>query len=132
MSGAMQAVERYEVPKCGEIWMCNLCEKGGSVEAGYRPVFILSNNTNNIFSPTLNVIPLTSRIRKRKLPIHVPLWKYACYGLSKPSLMLVEQVTTIKAEQLCARLGEICDRETLNQIYRAIQVQFPIVAMFSA
>ena len=132
MSGAMQAVERYEAPKCGEIWMCDLSEKGGSIESGYRPVFILSNNTNNIFSPTLNVIPITSRIKKRKLPIHVPLWKYACYGLYKPSLMLVEQVTTITADRLDTRLGEICDRETLNQIFRAIQIQFPIVAMFSA
>lgn len=119
-------------PKCGEVWMCNLTEKTGSIESGYRPVFILSNNQNNTFSTTLNVIPITSRVNKRKLPIHVPLWQYTRYGLRKPSLMLVEQITTITAEHLGARLGAIYDRETLNQIYRAIQVQFPIVAMFAS
>ena len=28
-------------PKCGEIWMCNLNVKDGSIQNGYRPVFIL-------------------------------------------------------------------------------------------
>lgn len=61
-------------PRFGEVWMCHLTDKGGSVQSGYRPVFILSNNQNNTYSSTLNVIPITSKMNKRKLPVHVELW----------------------------------------------------------
>lgn len=27
-------------PQNGEIWMCHLAEKNGSVQGGYRPVFV--------------------------------------------------------------------------------------------
>ena len=36
-------------PHCGEIWMCNLTTKDGSIQNGYRPVFILSNDKNKNF-----------------------------------------------------------------------------------
>ena len=118
-------------PKFGEIWMCNLLERSGSVQSGIRPVFILSNNLNNVHSPTVNVIPITSRVSKKKLPIHVPLANYSEYGLIKPSTILVEQITTVPVDYLSVRLGEIADNETLNQLFRAIEIQFPIVAMFA-
>lgn len=118
-------------PKCGEIWMCRLAGKDGSIQTGYRPVYVLSNDRNNTFSPTLNVIPLTSKLNKRNLPIHVILWDYERYGLRKPSTLLVEQITTVAADQLDMKVGEIRDMETLNQIYRALEIQFPILSMFA-
>ena len=117
------------VPRCGEIWMCNLNQRDGSVQNGYRPVLVLSNDKNNVFSPTLNVIPLTSKVDKRNLPVHVSLWNYQCYGLRKPSTLLVEQITTVPANSLDYRLGEINDRETLARIGRAMEIQFPVVAL---
>ena len=82
-------------PKCGEIWMCNLVNKDGSVQTGYRPVFVLSNDKNNTYAPTLNIIPLTTKMNKRKLPIHVELWDYEKYGLKAPSTLMIEQITTV-------------------------------------
>ncbi len=76
-------------PRFGEVWMCHLTDRGGSVQSGYRPVFILSNNQNNTYSSTLNVIPITSKMNKRKLPVHVELWNYAIFGLKTPSTMMV-------------------------------------------
>ena len=60
-------------PRRGEIWMCHLNSKDGSVQNGYRPVLILSNNKNNTYSTTLNVVPITSKMNKRKLLIHIEL-----------------------------------------------------------
>lgn len=119
-------------PKCGEIWMCNLSEKSGSVQYGYRPVFILSNNKNNLHSPTLNVIPITSKLHKRKLPVHVELLDHNQYGLQMPSVMLIEQIMTISKNMLDYRVGEIVDKQTLDNICRAIGVQFPIVKLACA
>lgn len=107
-------------PRCGEVWMCNL--------NGYRPVFILSNDKNNIYSTTLNVIPITSKMNKKKLPVHVELWSYQRYGLKTPSTMLVEQIMTIPLGHLDKCIGKINDSETLENIKNAIAIQFPILA----
>ena len=114
-------------PKCNEIWMCNLKEHGGSVQSGHRPVFVISNDKNNTYSPTLNIIPLTSKMNKRRLPIHVELWHYQDYGLRAPSTMLVEQTTTVPVEDLYERIGEVSDDQTINSIRKAIMIQFPIL-----
>lgn len=115
-------------PKCGEIWMCKITSKdNSSVQNGYRPVFILSNNKNNTYAPTLNVIPMTTKMNKRRLPIHVEIWNYQKYGLKKPSTMLIEQITTIPMVNLDKCIGIISDADILKNIWTAISVQFPIL-----
>lgn len=113
-------------PRCGEIWLCYLTSEG-SVQGGYRPVFILSNNKNNTYSTTLNVIPITSRMSKKKLPVHVELWDYNEYGLKVPSTLLIEQIQTVNIERLDKCIGEIADNAILTHITDAICIQFPIL-----
>lgn len=115
-------------PKCGEIWLCRLESYNGSIQRGYRPVYILSNNENNTYSNTLNVIPLTSRMNKRNLPVHVELWDYHKYGLKSPSTLMVEQIMTITSNSLDRKIGTIADSDTMNRIRYAISVQFPVMA----
>lgn len=110
----------------GEIWMCQL-NNSKSVQTGYRPVLVISNDMNNTYSPTLNVIPLTTKMNKRKLPIHVELWDYAEYGLRKPSTLMIEQITTIPIDSLDKYVGRIDSKEVLAQIWAAISIQFPIL-----
>lgn len=113
-------------PRFGEIWMCHLTNKDGSIQSGYRPVFILSNDKNNTYSTTLNIIPITSKMNKRNLPVHVELRSYQKFGLKAPSTMMVEQTTTITIEHLEKKVGIINDRQILLDIGRAMTVQFPI------
>lgn len=114
-------------PHFSEIWMCNLTSKNGSVQGGYRPVFILSNDKNNTYSTTLNIIPITSKMNKKKLPVHVELWRYQRYGLKTPSTMLVEQIMTISIDYLDKCIGRVSDSETLNSISKAMLIQFPVL-----
>lgn len=116
-------------PKCGEIWMCNLSESEGSVQSGYRPVFIVSNDKNNTYSPTINIIPITTKMNKRKLPVHVELWNYQRYGLKAPSTLMVEQTTTVALSSLDKYIGKILDKNVLGDISRAMRVQFPVIAV---
>lgn len=116
----------FNKPKCGEIWMCNLVSKDGSVQDGYRPVFILSNDRNNTHSPTLNVIPLTTKMNKRGLPVHVELWDYERFGLKAPSTMMIEQITTVPSWKLDVCVGNIDDKNVLQKIWDAMLIQFPI------
>jgi mRNA interferase MazF len=116
-------------PHFGEIWMCNLINKDGSIQSGYRPVFILSNNKNNTYSTTLNIIPITSKMNKRKLPVHVELWSYQKYGLKTPSTMMIEQTTTITIECLDKKIGIVSDSQILFNIGKAMSIQFPVFSM---
>lgn len=118
----------FDRPRCGDIWMCNLCQNGKSVQSGYRPVFIVSNNMNNEHSPILNVIPLTSR-QKKKLPVHVELSNYEEYGLQAKSTMLIEQITTISIDDIDRYVGTIRDESVFNDIYRAMSIQFPFFTL---
>jgi mRNA interferase MazF len=123
----MKQINADVKPRFGEIWMCQL--KGeGSIQNGYRPVFVLSNDKNNAFSTTLNVIPLTSKMNKRRLPIHVELWDYKRYGLRTPSTLMTEQTTTIKVDSLDHRIGVIGDNQTLARIKVALSIQFAVFA----
>ena len=127
----MVGIDYVNPPRFGEIWMCRLEGRGGSVQSGYRPAFILSNDLNNTHSTTINVIPLTSKMGKRRLPVHVELWDYKEYGLNTPSTMLIEQITTVPVNTLDFRVGKISDSETIEKIRKAILVQFPVFSMVS-
>lgn len=114
-------------PKCRELWMCDLGKNDGSIQSGYRPVFILSNNKNNTYSTTVNVFPLTTKVNKRKLPIHVDIMDYEKYGLNAPSTIMVEQPMTVDVCRLSKCIGKIDDIELLSEICNAMGIQFPII-----
>ena len=70
-----------------------------SVQGGVRPVIVVSNNKANTYSSVITVVPLTSRIyKKRYLPTHVFISKYDMTGIRKGSLALAEQVMSISTK----------------------------------
>jgi mRNA interferase MazF len=107
------------VVRKGEIYIAEL-QGEGSVQNGKRPVIITSNDKNNDYAPTVQVIPLTGSTSKKKLPVHVEVgWE--C-GLMKPSIALAEQEQTIDKRMLDNKIGE-CTKEVLQKIDKAICTQ---------
>lgn len=51
----------YNNIKRGEIYLVDLGKQIGSVQGGVRPVIVISNPQNNLYSPTINILPITSR-----------------------------------------------------------------------
>ena len=95
----------------------------GSVQCNVRPVMILSNNLNNKYAPTLQVCPLTSKI-KNNLPIHFNL---EGFGLNKKSTFLAEQLTIIDKTQLVSdKIGTV-DEITLKRAEKAISIQLSMI-----
>lgn len=119
--------ENKENPRYGDIWMCCLEEGNGSVQGGYRPVYVASNDMNNMHSTTLNIIPITSK-SKKDLPIHVNLDCSEENGLTSQSTMLIEQIMTVSSSALRRKIGRITDGKTLQRISNAMSIQFPNVA----
>lgn len=54
----------------GDIYLANLGKPEGSQQGGVRPVVILQNDIGNYYSPTLTLVPLTSKTKKRNVSRH--------------------------------------------------------------
>lgn len=106
----------------GEIYHSNLGSGSGSIQSGDRPVVIISNNINNKFSPTLNVLPITSR-SKSNIPVHVSVG--TTEGLPQQSTILTEQITTINKTQLQDYMG-MCNNYKMIEIERALAMQLGV------
>ncbi|NLM83127.1 MAG: type II toxin-antitoxin system PemK/MazF family toxin [Clostridiales bacterium] len=108
--------------KRGEIYYADLSPVVGSEQGGLRPVLIVQNNTGNKHSPTVIAAAITSQINKARLPTHIELAANS-YGLSKDSVVLLEQIRTIDKRRLKERMGTL-DSKLMAQVDNAIAVSF--------
>lgn len=92
--------------KRGEIYYADLSPVVGSEQGGVRPVLIVQNDVGNKHSPTVIAAAITSQREKAKLPTHIELEADSC-GLSKDSVVLLEQIRTIDKKRLKERMGEL-------------------------
>ena len=106
----------------GDIYYADLSPVVGSEQGGLRPVLIVQNNTGNKNSPTVIAAAITSQINKARLPTHIELGAKS-YGLSKDSVVLLEQVRTLDKKRLKERMGQL-DPKLMNRVDSAIAVSF--------
>ena len=105
----------------GQIYLARLNGKG-SEQRGVRPVLIIQNNTGNHFSPTTIVAPITSVIKHRQLPVHVPLDSGDLY---KNSMVLCEQIQVMDKSRLGRKVCELSEEE-LNEVNSALAVSIGV------
>lgn len=108
--------------KRGEIYYADLSPVVGSEQGGIRPVLIVQNDIGNRHSPTVIAAAITSRLGKAKLPTHITLDAASC-GLTKDSIVLLEQIRTLDKRRLKDRMGAI-DREAMNRVDNALSISF--------
>lgn len=108
--------------KRGEIYYADLSPVVGSEQGGVRPVLIVQNDVGNKYSPTVIAAAITSQKDKTKLPTHISINATQC-GLSKDSIVLLEQVRTIDKRRLRKKMGELNYNE-MHNIDNAISVSF--------
>lgn len=104
----------------GDVWLADLRIGAiGSEQGEIRPVLVVQNNIGNKFSPTVTVVPLTTKRKKNNLPTHVLINDLF---LTSPSIALVEQIRTIDKSRLMKYLGTL-DANIMNEINKAIAIQ---------
>ncbi len=108
--------------KRGDIYYADLSPVVGSEQGGMRPVLIVQNDTGNRYSPTVIAAAITSQLNKAKLPTHISLTGQS-YGLTKDSVVLLEQIRTIDKRRLKERMGRL-DDALMNKVDTAIAVSF--------
>lgn len=113
------------VIKRGDIIYADLSPVIGSEQGGIRPVLVIQNDIGNKYSPTVIVAAITSQINKAKLPTHVEI-NAEEYGITKDSVILLEQVRTIDKKRLKERVGHLSD-ELMRQVDQGLQISFGLV-----
>ncbi len=108
--------------KRGDIYYADLSPVVGSEQGGLRPVLIVQNDTGNRHSPTVIAAAITSQTGKARLPTHIELEAKSC-GLTRDSVILLEQIRTIDKSRLRERMGKL-DEPVMNQVDDAIAVSF--------
>ena len=94
--------------KRGDIYYADLSPVVGSEQGGTRPVLIVQNDTGNRHSPTVIAAAITSQTSKARLPTHINI-PGGSVGLSKDSVILLEQIRTIDKRRLKERIGALDD-----------------------
>ena len=108
--------------KRGDIYYADLSPVVGSEQGGTRPVLIVQNDVGNKYSPTVIAAAITSKKHKAKLPTHISVNADEC-GLSKDSVVLLEQIRTLDKQRLKERMGNLPE-DDMDRINKALFVSF--------
>ena len=108
----------------GDIFYADLSPVVGSEQGGLRPVLIIQNDVGNRYSPTVIAAAITSRMGKTKLPTHIDVYADRV-GLSKDSVILLEQIRTLDKRRPRERIGAL-KPETMARVGEAVKVSLGI------
>ncbi|MBR5516798.1 MAG: type II toxin-antitoxin system PemK/MazF family toxin [Firmicutes bacterium] len=112
------------IVKKGDLFFADLSPVVGSEQGGVRPVLVVQNDVGNKYSPTIIVAAVTSQTGKAKLPTHVQL-DATQGGLSKDSVVLLEQLRTIDKQRLKERIGALNENQ-IPDVEKALSVSLGI------
>ena len=112
--------------KRGDIYYADLSPVVGSEQGGVRPVLIIQNDTGNRYSPTVIAAAITSQTGKARLPTHIDLPVERSCGLSRDSIVLLEQLRTIDKQRLREYIGEV-DSEVRDSVDEALGISLGII-----
>ena len=110
----------------GEIYYADLSPVVGSEQGGMRPVLIVQNDVGNRYSPTVIAAAITSQQNKARLPTHIEI-EARTYGLTKNSVVLLEQVRTLDKRRLRERMGCL-DEKAMQRVDGAIAISLGLKA----
>ena len=109
----------------GDIYLADLSQFCGSEQGGVRPVVVIQNNTGNKHAPTLVVATITAKTRKKaKQPTHYLIRNNP--ALSRPSLVLLEQLRTIDKQRIIKYLGRVTRKE-MRGVDAALRVSLDLI-----
>ena len=85
------------------------------VQAGSRPVLVISNDIFNKYSPVVNCVSITTNIKNSR--VHEPVF------ITRPSHIQCEQIHTVSKEELNEYLGTV-EHSTMSNVKAKLKIQF--------
>ena len=106
--------------KRGEIYLAALDPVVGREISKTRPVVVVSNNTNNEFSGTVTMLPITSKNVSKIYPFEVFLLQ-GSGNLPKDSKVKADQIRTLEKTRLVKQIGKLGQKE-IGEVDKAIEI----------
>jgi mRNA interferase MazF len=110
--------------KRGEIYLATLDPVLGKEISKTRPVVIISNNKNNLFSGTVTILPISSQNLDKTYPFEVFLTK-GSGNLPKNSKVKADQIRTIDKMRIIKFIGEL-KKNQIDDIEKAIKIHLDL------
>jgi mRNA interferase MazF len=111
--------------KRGEIYLATLDPVSGKEISKTRPVLIVSNDKNNLFSGTVTILPISSQNLDKIYPFEVSLPK-GSGNLPKDSKVKADQIRTIDKMRIIRHIGTL-KKDEVNDIEKAIKVHLDLI-----
>ena len=108
----------------GEIYLAALDPVLGREISKTRPVVIVSNNKNNLFSGTVTILPISSQNLDHIYPFEVLLPK-GSGNLPKDSKVKADQIRTIDKMRIIKQIGQL-KKDEIEAIEQAIAVHLDL------
>ena len=105
------------------LWLANLDPVVGSEQGRTRPVLILSDTRLNQILPVVNVLPITSRKRNRRVYPNEALIPAGTAGLDVESIVLCYQIRTLDKQRLTKNLGTLRDMKLRSEVVAGLRFQ---------
>ena len=118
-------VESPVFPRRGEVFLVNFDPTVGTEIRKTRPALILQNDVSNEYSPITIVAAITSQFDDELYPTEVLLHPPEG-GLTKPSVVLLNQIRSIDKQRLIKKLGA-ARQKTMKKINIALQISLGLI-----
>ena len=102
----------------GEIYLVNLGDPDGSVQAGTRPVLIIQNDAGNTFSSTVIGAAISTTLKKCDYHVEIGASEG---GLDEDSVIKLEQIRTLNKSKLIRKLGSL-SFDRMKEVDAAIKI----------
>lgn len=106
-------------------WLTSTSIATGSEQFGMRPVLIVSNDINNIHSPIVTVVAITSK-QKPTLPVHVTIPGVTYKGVK--NTVLCEQIFSVDKARLHSYKGELSPA-LMEKVDNALKIQLNFIKL---
>lgn len=103
----------------GDVWSVDLGRIVGSEQGGVRGCLVIQNDVGNQFSPTVTIIPITSK-NKNFSRTHVEIM------LREKSYIICEQIRTIDKKRLINRIGRV-NNDVMLEVEDKVKLHLGIV-----
>lgn len=118
---------RVVQPKRGDVVVVDFDPTIGAEIRKTRPALVIQNDIDNRHSPITIVAAITSQLADERYPTEVVLHSTEG-GLTKPSVVLLNQIRSVDKRRLVGRLGHL-KPESLRRVDRALQIALGLVSL---
>src|SRR6266478_2414737 len=110
-------------PERWSVWLVNLDPVVGSEQGKTRPVLVISDTQLNQILPVVNILPITSRKRNRRIYPNEALIPAETAGLDVESIVLCYQIRTLDKQRIRKRLGALFESNLRTEVLAALRFQ---------